>query len=203
MTTLQFLDLLGVATFAASGALVAGRKKLDIFGTLVVAFVTALGGGTVRDLLLGLTPVFWIKDTLPVTIALLTAAFTFFAMRWVLLPAKLLLILDALGLGVFAVLGAQRALDAGASGLIATIMGMLSGVAGGAIRDILCGEIPTILRAEIYATAAILGATLFCISERLGLPRDMALFCGAALTFAIRIAALKWKMALPQATVRK
>jgi uncharacterized membrane protein YeiH len=196
MTTLQLLDLLGVAT-------VAGHKKLDIFGTLVVAFVTALGGGTVRDLLLGLTPVFWIKDTLPVSVALLTAGITFFLMRRVLLPAKLLLILDALGLGVFAVLGAQRALDAGASPLIATIMGMLSGSAGGAIRDVLCGEIPTVLRAEVYATAAIIGGTLFCIMERLNLPRDLCLFCGAALTFCVRIAALKWKMALPIADLRK
>ena len=203
MTTLQFLDLLGVATFSASGALVAGRKKLDFLGTLVVAFVSALGGGTVRDVLLGLKPVFWIKDTLPVVVALLTAAITFWAMRRVIFPSKLLLVLDALGLGVFAVLGCDRALDADASPLIATMMGMLSGAAGGAIRDVLCGEVPTILRAEVYATAALAGGALFCLLDRTGISRDFALFSGAALTFAVRVAALKWKMALPVAGVKE
>jgi uncharacterized membrane protein YeiH len=203
MTTLQFLSILGVATSAATGALVAGHKKLDAFGTLVVAFVTALGGGTLRDLLLGLTPVFWIKDTLPVTVALLTAGITFFAMRQFLLPAKLLLILDAMALGFFAVVGSQRAFDTGASPLIATIMGMLTGAAGGALRDVLCGEIPTIfLRAELYATAAILGSFLFCILASLHFPTNFCLFCGAALTFTVRIAALKWKIALPIASVK-
>ncbi|HEX9997161.1 MAG TPA: trimeric intracellular cation channel family protein [Abditibacterium sp.] len=202
MTTLQLLDLVGVATFAASGALVAGHKKLDLFGTLVVAFVSALGGGTVRDLLLGLTPVFWVKDTLPVSVALATGALTFCLMRRVLLPAKWLLFLDALGLGTFAVLGCGRALDAGASPLIATMMGMLSGVAGGAIRDVLCGEVPTILRAEVYATAALAGGALFCALEQGGVSRDGALFLGAALTFSVRVAALKWKIALPVAAVK-
>ncbi|PQV63119.1 putative membrane protein YeiH [Abditibacterium utsteinense] len=202
MTTLQFLDLLGVATFAASGALVAGRKKLDIFGALVVAFVSALGGGTIRDVLLGLTPVFWIKNTLPVAVVIVAALSTLVLMRFWTFPTRALLVLDALGLGVFAVLGAQRALDAGAPPLIATLMGMLSGAAGGAIRDVLCGDIPTVLRAEVYATAAILGGTAFCAVEKLGFSRDAALFCGALLTFGVRIAALKWKVALPQANIK-
>lgn len=202
MTLLQFLDLLGVATFAASGALVAGHKKLDLFGTLVVAFVSALGGGTIRDVLLGLTPVFWVKNTLPIVVVFAAALSTFVAMRFIVFPARVLAILDALGLGVFAVLGAGRALSAGASPLIASLMGMLSGAAGGAMRDVLCGEVPTVLRAEVYATAALCGAAAFCVLESVGLERDLASLGGAALTFALRVAALKWKLALPQANLK-
>lgn len=202
MTTLQILDLLGVATFAASGALVAGRKKLDVFGALVVAFVSALGGGTIRDVLLGLTPVFWVKDTLPVVVVLIAAASTLVLMRVFTFSTRIFSILDALGLGVFAVLGAERALAAGASPSIATLMGMISGAAGGAMRDVLCAEIPAILRAEVYATAALIGAAAFCLLGTLGFPRDTAFFGGAALTFATRIVALKWKIALPKAVVK-
>lgn len=201
MFSLQLLDWLGSATFAASGALVAGRKKFDFFGTLAVAFVTALGGGTLRDLLLGLTPVFWIQDPLPVVLVLVTAAITFVLMRYVTFPRRTLLVLDALGLGFFAVMGAERALGAGAPALIAVMMGMVSGTAGGVIRDVLCGEVPTIFWAEMYATAAIFGATVYILLPPMGCPKHIALFVGVAATFLLRLAALRWKMRLPEAKV--
>lgn len=202
MTTLFWLDLLGVAVFAASGALVAARHRLDLLGALVVAFVSALGGGTLRDVLLGLTPVFWVKNTLPGAVALSSALLTFVLMRFLVFPTRVLLVLDAVGLGVFAVLGANRALEAGVSPFVAAPMGMLSGAAGGAIRDVLCGEIPTTLKAEVYATAALFGAAVFCALTVLKTPENLALFAGAGLTFALRIASLRFKFALPIAELR-
>lgn len=198
MSLFDWLDLLGVATFAASGVLVAARHRLDVFGALVVAFVTALGGGTLRDVLLGLTPVFWIGNTLPASVALGSALVAFTLVRFVSFPRRAMLVLDALGLGVFAALGAARAWEVGASWPVAAAMGMLSGSAGGAIRDVLCGEVPLVLRADVYATAALAGGALCALSLQFGALRPVALVTGAALTLLLRLAALRWKMQLPR-----
>lgn len=199
MTTLGWLDVLGVGTFAVSGILGAAKKRLDLFGALAVAFICSLGGGTLRDVLLGLVPVFWIRDSTPALVALGCALGAFILLRFVAFPARLLLVLDALGLGVFAVLGANRALEAGASLGVAALMGTLSGSAGGAMRDVLCGDVPLVLRKEIYATAALAGALLFGVLLRENAPREWALWGGALLTFGIRLAAIKWKLGLPLA----
>ncbi|BCM89250.1 hypothetical protein IAD21_01095 [Abditibacteriota bacterium] len=203
MTTLGWLDSIGVGVFAVSGVLGAARKRLDLFGALSVAFVCALGGGTLRDLLLGLTPVAWIRDPRPATIAVSSAFVAFFLLRVVSVPVRLLLVLDALGLGLFSVLGAARALDAGASLFVAALMGTLSGSAGGAIRDVLCGDVPLVLRSEIYATAGLLGAVCFGLLLRAGMEREFALWIGGLLCFALRIAALKWNLRLPLARARE
>ena len=203
MTTLGWLDVLGVGTFAVSGVLGAAHKKLDLFGALAVAFICALGGGTLRDVLLGLTPVFWIRDATPALVALGCASSAFVLVRFVTFPTRLLLVLDALGLGVFAVLGANRALEAGASLGVAALMGTLSGSAGGAMRDVLCGDVPLVLRKEIYATAALAGALLFGILVRTNISHQNALWLGAALTFGVRLAAIKWKLGLPLAQTRE
>lgn len=204
MTTLEVVSWLGTVTFAASGALVAGRKKLDLFGTLCVAFMTAFGGGTLRDLLLGVRPVFWVRDPVSVALAIATGAVTFVLMRFVDFPRRVLLFLDAMGLGAFAVLGCDKALEAGSSPLIAVLMGMLSGAAGGALRDIATNDIPAIfLRAELYATAAVLGAVAFILIQTAGVQRDPALLVGAAVTFAVRIVALRWRLQLPEARMRE
>ncbi len=203
MTTLGWLDSIGVGVFAVSGVLGAARKQLDLFGALSVAFVCSLGGGTLRDLLLGLTPVGWIRDPRPAAIALSSALAAFVLLRFIALPNRLLLVMDGLGLGLFAVLGAGRALDAGASLFVAVLMGTLSGSAGGAIRDVLCGDVPLVLRSEIYATAALLGETCFGLLLRMGVEREAALWTGGLLCFALRMAALKWNLRLPVAQAKR
>jgi len=199
MTTLAWLNVLGVGTFAVSGVLGAAKKRLDLFGALAIAFICALGGGTLRDVLLGLVPVFWIRDATPALVALGCALGAFVLLHFVAFPARLLLVLDALGLSVFAVLGANRALETGASLGVAALMGTLSGSAGGAMRDVLCGDVPLVLRKEIYATAALAGGLTFGVLVRMNAPREWALWSGALLTFGIRLAAIKWKLGLPLA----
>ena len=199
---LSFLDWFGTAVFAISGALAAGRKNLDVFGTVVVAFVTAVGGGTLRDVLLGLTPVFWVRESNYVLVPVVAGLLTFYAMRRIRIPRRTLLVCDAIGLGVFAVAGCQRAQQVEAGFLIAIIMGAMTGVAGGAIRDVLCGEVPTILRTEIYATAALAGAALFYGLSKFGVTTDVALFCGACCTILLRLASLRLNASLPVAELK-
>src|SRR5918998_4959136 len=157
---LYLMDLVGVFAFAVSGALTAGRKGMDLFGVPVVAAVSAIGGGTVRDLLLD-RPVFWLTDTTYLYVIAAAALFTLLYGRFRPPPAGALLVADAFGLSVFAVLGVRAGLEAGVPPLVAVIMGAITGVVGGAVRDVLCGETPLILRQEIYATAAIAGATTY------------------------------------------
>jgi uncharacterized membrane protein YeiH len=202
MHFLNFLDFLGTIVFAVSGALGAGRKHLDAFGTIVVAFVTAVGGGTLRDLLLGLTPVFWIQRPIYVIVPALAATITFIAMRHLVFPVRWLLVLDALGLGVFTVLGCERAATINSSPIIVMIMGMLSGVAGGAIRDILCDEIPLVLRSEIYATAALAGGAAFCALTALKLPQPLVLGLAACIVIVLRLGAIRLQVSLPVAKQR-
>lgn len=200
---LSFLDWFGTAVFAISGALAAGRKNLDVFGTVVIAFVTAVGGGTLRDVLLGLAPVFWIRQPNYVAVPVVAALLTFGAMRRIHFPRRTLLVCDAIGLGVFTVAGCQRALPVNQSFAIVVMMGAISGVAGGAIRDILCGEIPTILRTEIYATAALGGGAFFYVLWKTGATDGLSLAAGALLTIALRLAALSLSAELPTASLHR
>ena len=154
---LHLMDLGGVFAFAVSGALTAGRKGMDLFGVLVVAAVTAIGGGTVRDVILDRS-VFWLTDTTYLYVIGVAAVCTFIYARYRRPPRGTLLVADAFGLAVFAVLGVRAGLGAGVSPLVAVLMGAITGVVGGAVRDVLSGETPMILRREIYATAAIAGA---------------------------------------------
>jgi len=155
------LDLIGTLAFAISGALAAIDKKLDLFGILVIAFVTALGGGTLRDLLMGQQPVGWMLNTEYLYIVLIGAVIAFFARQSLSLVRHALFAFDAAGLAVFTILGVEKALAIGLSPSVAVMMGVTSAVFGGVIRDILCNEIPLIFRQEIYATACILGAILY------------------------------------------
>lgn len=193
------LDLVGVGVFAVSGALAAGRKSLDLLGVVVIAVVTAVGGGTLRDVLLDRHPIFWIADPLYVIViagaALATVAWT----RRLRPPEKTLVIADALGLALFSVAGAQIAQDAGVSPLIAVIMGAMTGTAGGMIRDVLTAEIPLILRpvTELYATAAIAGIALYLVLEWIGIPRGPAALAGMAAVAGLRFAAILGNLKLP------
>lgn len=198
----QFLygaDLVGVFVFAVSGALMAGRKSMDLFGVLVIAIITALGGGTLRDVLLDRHPVSWIRDDLYLVVASLGA---FATVAWVRLtrpiPETGLLVADAAGLAVFTVSGASIALAAGTPASTAVIMGIMTGVAGGVLRDVLCNEIPLIFQKEIYATACLAGGAAYIGLRALALPEGVASGVAMGGVLAIRLAAIRWRLSLPR-----
>jgi len=194
---LIILDFFGVAVFAVSGSLAAGRKQMDLFGVVVLASVTALGGGTIRDMVMSGGPVFWVADPTYLIVAMTAAVVTFFSIRFFKLPNNLLLIADAIGLAVFTVLGTEMALVSGSSGLVAIVMGMISGVFGGLIRDILSGEIPLILQKEIYATASLCGALTFWLLATFLDQQEVSVIISVLVTLLIRLAASYWRLSLP------
>lgn len=198
MTELLFwLDIFGIVVFAFSGALMAGRYKLDPFGVVVLAAVTAIGGGTIRDIILN-TPVFWIEQTYYLWVILITALLTILLIRQPKrIPKRFLLVADAFGLALFAVLGTEKALTLGASTSAAIVLGTITGVAGGMIRDVLCNVIPMILRQEIYATAATLGGCLFALFLYLQWPGYLATIAAISGALSLRLAAIYWKVSLP------
>lgn len=191
------LDLAGTFIFALSGGLAAARIRLDPFGFAVIAMVTGLGGGTLRNLLLDLHPVAWIADPFYLLVCLLAAVFTFV---WAhLLESRLLWlrIADALGLGLFAVAGSQIALVAGTHGGIAIMMGVTTAIVGGMIRDILCNEVPLVLQKEIYALAALLGSALYVGLDALGAGTWLAAGIAFTACTGLRLAAIRWNLSLP------
>lgn len=191
------LDLFGVAVFAVSGSLAAGRKHMDVFGVVVLGLVTALGGGTLRDTLLDAGPVFWIADRIYLLVAVGASLLTFFSVRIIRVPWRGLLISDAFGLAVFMAIGTAKALAVTNSPSIAMIMGVMTGVAGGMVRDVLSAEVPLILRKEIYATAALCGSFSYIVMQRLGLAETLSLLLAAMLTLVIRLAAIHYNFSLP------
>jgi uncharacterized membrane protein YeiH len=198
VTLVQFLDLLGVAVFAVSGALAAGRKRLDLLGVIVIAMVTAIGGGTTRDLLLD-RAVFWTTQPRYLYVIVASSLMTVLWTRRFRPPDRALAVADALGLALFAISGAQIAERAGLPGIVCVIMGTLSGVAGGMIRDVLTNEIPMVIRrGQIYATAAIAGIVGYLALDRmLGVAEPLAAIGGMVLIAGIRIASVTWNWTLP------
>ncbi len=194
---INILDLLGTVVFAITGALAAGRKRMDIFGVVVLGCVTALGGGTLRDVILGSLPVFWITDTKYLAIATIAAIGIFVLWQHKKLPAMLLMYADAVGLAVFTVIGFQKGYHATNMYSIAIVMGITTGVVGGIIRDVLSGEIPLIFRREIYASASLCGAVLLALLTQVQLVESFAVAASILATLTIRIAALHWNLTLP------
>ncbi|WP_189637914.1 trimeric intracellular cation channel family protein [Thalassotalea sp. HSM 43] len=196
-TFIYFADIFGVIVFALSGALMAGRYRLDPFGVMVLAAITAVGGGTIRDIILG-APVFWTVQSEYVVIIFFTSLLTIFLIREPKhVPKRFMHISDAFGLALFAVLGTQKALMYEQSMLTAIIMGTITGVAGGMIRDIICNQIPLILRQEIYATAAMLGSVLFVGLSTLGFSELIAGSIAMLGALVLRLAGIYWKVSLP------
>ena len=194
---LYLLDLLGVAVFAASGALAAGRLGLDLLGVLVIAAVTAIGGGTLRDVLLNRHPIFWIANPLYLVVIAGAALLTMLWVRVLPPPVGTLLVLDALGLALFAICGAQTAEEARLKPLIVVLMGTITGVAGGVVRDVLCNQVPLLLRKDIYAAAAIAGITIYLLLRAAGVHRTAAALTGMAVIAGVRLAAVHWSWQLP------
>ena len=198
-----YFDLFGTAVFAFSGVLVAGRLRMDAIGVIVLAAVTAIGGGTIRDLLIGARPIFWIQDPTYLWVILATAAVGMWLARvprrlpWYALPVA-----DAFGLALFVVIGAKKALLFGTSGMVAVVMGVITGVAGGLIRDVLAREIPMVLQKEIYATACIFGGVLYTTSVALELAHIPAMLISMLGVLAVRIPAIFRHLSLPSFTLR-
>ena len=197
MTLARVLDLLGIGVFAVSGALAAGRKRLDLLGVFVLASVTAIGGGTIRDLLLDRQPV-WLTDATYLGVIVVAVAITFAYVRWRRPPLASLLVADALGLALFSVAGAQIAENAGLPAVAVVVLGTLTGVGGGVIRDVLSAEIPFVLRrGNLYASTVIVGVAAYLALESVGVARQTAALMGMALIAAVRFAAIRWELALP------
>ena len=192
------LDLIGVAVFAISGALAAGRKRMDLVGVVVLGLVTAVGGGTIRDLLLARHPIFWLTDSRYVIVIVASALLTVAYVRWRPPPAGTLLYADALGLAMFSVTGAQIAERAGLPAAAGIVLGTITGAAGGAVRDVLSAEIPLVLRrGNLYATAAVLGTGAYFSLVALGTARSLATWAGMAVVAVVRLASIVWGLQLP------
>lgn len=191
------LDLFGVAVFAVTGSLAAGKKQMDLFGVVVLALATALGGGTLRDLILGAYPVFWISDPLYIFVGTVVAIAVFVLARFFRPPSRALKFADAFGLAVFTIIGTDKAMVLGVPGSISVIMGVMTGVAGGIIRDLLSGEIPLVLKAEIYATASLCGAIVFTILTTHFPSTPLRAPVAITAVLALRLAAIHWNLSLP------
>ena len=198
-------DCFGVLVFAVSGALAAGRRSMDIFGVLVIAFITALGGGTLRDLVLGIHPVSWIDNPVYLLLVTLAVALTLIGQRIThRFDQRIMIVSDAFGLAVFTVIGVQVALQQVDVSLpVAIMMGVVTGTAGGAIRDIICNDIPLILKREIYATASALGGIVYCVlvffETPIFLNTVISMFC----VLCLRLWAVKAQWALPSFVIEK
>ena len=198
MTIVQFFTLAGVAVFAASGAIAAARHSLDPIGVLVLALVTATGGGTLRDVLMDRHPIFWIADPSYVGASALAAAVTWLWIKRFPPPERALQYADAIGLAFFSIAGARIAETAGLSPFIAAIMGAITGCAGGLIRDVLVSEIPLIFRqSELYVTACVAGIALYFGMAALGMPPEWASMAGITAIAFIRIVSILWNITLP------
>lgn len=195
---LNVITIAGLAAFTVSGVIEAKRKDMDAFGCISVAFVTALGGGTLRDLLLGRYPVFWISHEWYAAGVLALATSLYYASRFIALPERAILIPDALGLGLFSVTGATYALEAHTSYLIAVILGVITGVFGGVLRDVICIQIPTVFaRTQLYATCALAGVLTYIGLDHIHADARWSLPAAVAVTFLARMAAIRFDLRLP------
>jgi|TARA_R110001583_G_scaffold184213_1_gene343323 uncharacterized membrane protein YeiH len=199
MTDMTYwLELTGVAVFAVTGALEASRRQMDIVGFILIATFTGIGGGTVRDVITGETPVFWIRDPAWIITCIASAVVVYFTAHLLERRYVALLWLDALGLAMFGVTGAAIGLNLNLSPLVAIILGMISATFGGMVRDVVCNELPLILRPEIYITSALLGATIYTVGTALlELPRQPVALVAFLCAFALRAAALKYRLSFP------
>lgn len=191
------LDILGTISFAISGVLIAMNKKMDPFGILIIAFVTAVGGGTLRDILIGVTPVSWMKDmTYTYVILFSTVSAVIFKQNINYLRTSLFLF-DTIGIGLYTVVGVEKGINAGLHPIICVALGTISACFGGVLRDILCNEIPVIFRKEIYATACILGGFSYFLLNNLPVDNKIIFLASGLIVIVIRLLAVKFKIALP------
>ena len=199
---INWIAILGLAVFALSGAVYAAEKEMDILGFILIGTVTAIGGGTMRDLLLDV-PVFWIQQPFYIYICLLSSVFAYFAASQIRLRRRWMLWLDAAGLSAFAVIGTQVSLSHEVPFVIAIVTGVISATFGGVIRDVLCAETLTLTQPEIYVTCAVLGATLYALLDWLGININIAVGLAFTACFMLRMAAILFSLQLPKYSSKK
>ena len=191
------IDILGTIAFAISGVLVAMEKKLDLFGVLIIAFVTAVGGGTLRDMLIGNTPVIWMRESVYIFTILGTVIFAILFVNQLKFLRKTLFLFDTIGIGLFTMVGIEKGLSAELMPIMCIILGTITASFGGVIRDILCNEIPVIFHKEIYATACILGGASYFLLIQLPIDGAYAYIAAILIIILVRILAVRFHIALP------
>lgn len=191
------IDILGTIAFAISGVLVAMSKKMDLFGILIIAFVTAIGGGTLRDLLIGNTPVNWMLDITFTYVIIASAVFAILFKNKINYLRTSLFLFDTIGIGLYTVVGIQKGVNADLHPIICIALGTITASFGGVIRDVLCNEIPVIFRKEIYATACVLGGITYFLLSELPIKNNYVFVIAGIVVITTRILAVKFKIALP------
>ncbi|BDC99703.1 trimeric intracellular cation channel family protein [Persicobacter psychrovividus] len=192
------LDLIGTLAFAISGIQTAADKRMDVFGAMMIGFITALGGGTVRDMLLGQQPVSWFHDLNYLLVVILAVGIVFAFAKHVRRLKQTLFLFDTIGIGVFTLIGVEKSLSLGISAPYAVIMGMVTSVVGGATRDVLCNDIPLILQKEVYATACLLGGGTYVFLNMMGVGLVVNSFVTMSTVIVIRLLSIKYHISLPR-----
>lgn len=198
MSFIYYIDILGTFAFAISGALVASKKNFDLFGVIIIAFVTAVGGGMLRDLLINAHPVNWIEDLNYVWTILIAVLCTFLFKSKIEPLSKTLFLFDTIGIGVFTLLGVQKGLSYELHPFIALIMGMISAVFGGVIRDVLTNRVPLIFKQEIYASACLAGGIVYLVLTNFAVNQELHFIISGSVVITIRLFAVKYKLQLPR-----
>ncbi|MEQ8260036.1 MAG: trimeric intracellular cation channel family protein [Alcanivorax sp.] len=194
---LTSIYLIAIIAEAMSGALAAGRRNMDLFGVAVIAFLTALGGGTVRDILLGNFPVTWTQHPSYIYMTLTGGLVTIVIARFMRHLHQLFLVLDAIGLVAFTIIGCNVALDLGYEPIVVVMSGITTGIFGGIIRDIMCGRVPQVLRREIYACVSLVVALLYLFLLRQGVDQSTTLLAAFSVGLLLRMVAIRWRVSLP------
>jgi uncharacterized membrane protein YeiH len=203
MTLFHILDILGVISFAISGSLVAMRKRLDPFGVFIIAFATSVGGGTLRDVLIGAKPVFWMKNAEVIYLIMGSYLFTILFRKKLKYLNKSLFLFDTIGLGLYTIMGPEIGLNENFHPLIIISIATMSASFGGVIRDILCNEIPVIFRKEIYATACVFGSITFLILHNLNVNQSVIYVLTSFIIITIRLVAVRFHLSLPTFYTKK
>lgn len=195
---IYILGLVGIAAFAITGVMAAGKKGMDILSITLLGVVTALGGGTLRDIILDTNPIFWVGDLFYLWVSISASIMAFFLVRFVSHVLRLLLFIDAFGLSLFTILATEKTLTLGFSNPVAVLMGVVTGIAGGMIRDILTGRMPLLLGKEFYATPALLGAVLFTTLYHHFPMHELNRLYAIGVVFILRASAIQWGLYYPK-----
>ncbi|MCJ8292674.1 MAG: trimeric intracellular cation channel family protein [Flavobacteriales bacterium] len=194
---INFIDIAGTFVFAVSGIMVAIQKKFDFFGVIILAFVTSVGGGTLRDLMIGSTPVAWMKSEVHVITVLAAVPICYFLSGQLQKARKTFLIFDTLGIGLFTILGIEKSLEIGLSPVVAVMMGIVSAVFGGVLRDVLSNDVPMVFRKEIYAFACLSGALAYIGLNLISDKSEINMLLAISVVIAIRLLSLRNKWSIP------
>ena len=195
---IYYLGLIGIAAFSITGVIASGKKEMDIFSIVLLGVVTALGGGTLRDIILDVNPVFWIADLSYLWVALAASVLTFFFIPFIKHILRMLLFVDAFGLALFSILAAEKTLLLGFSMPVAVLMGVITGIAGGMTRDLLTGRMPLLMGKEFYATPALIGTIFYSILYHYYPDHEFNRLYAIALVFILRSSAIQWGLYYPR-----